>query len=169
MKQCGTEKALPRCSELYWCHNYKGRLYSYEETLRLIENFYGDSTPWLVIGVKMVTLALERFNIDTPFDVVCETRECLPDAVQILTPCTVGNGKLKINDMGRYAITFYDKISGRGIRVSVNSDRLKLWEEYYNWFFGVKLYRDLDYDQLMSDMRSAGDTVLHCSEIELIV
>ena len=157
------------CEGLYWCHDYKGRAYSFEEALNLIENFHGDSTPGLVMGVKMVTLALERFNVDTPFDAVCETRGCLPDAVQILTPCTVGNGRLKINDMGRYAITFYDKTSGRGVRVSVDPEKLKSWKEYHDWFFEIRPQSAFDYDLLISEVRKAGDDVLRISEIELIV
>ncbi|MCK9276267.1 MAG: formylmethanofuran dehydrogenase subunit E family protein [Syntrophales bacterium] len=164
------KEPITECMELYWCHDYKGRSFSYEEALKLIANFHGNATPGLVMGVKMVTLAaLERFNVNTPFDAVCETRGCLPDAVQILTPCTVGNGRLRINDMGRYAITFYDKTSGRGVRVSIDPEKLKLWKEYYDWFFETKPYSAVNYDLLMTEIRKAGEDVLRIHEIELIV
>jgi len=169
MGQCEREETPHRGEGLYWCHDYRGRSYSHEEAQKLIEAFHGHLSPALLMGVKMVTLALERFNVDTPFDVVCETRRYLPDAVQILTPCTVGNGRLKINDMGRYAVTFYDKISGRGVRVSVDPKQLQQWKEYYDWFFEIRSKNALDQDRLMEEIRNAGDMVLRHREIELIV
>ena len=42
------------------------------------------------------------------FDAICETAVCLPDAVQLLTPCTIGNGCMKIFDTGRVAVTLYE-------------------------------------------------------------
>ena len=51
------------------------------------------------------------------FDAICETRNCLPDAVQLLTPCTIGNGWLKVVNVGRFALTLYDKYQGEGVRV----------------------------------------------------
>jgi hypothetical protein len=38
-----------------------------------------------------------------------------PDAVQILTPCTVGNGWMRILNLGRYAVTLNDKFTGEGV------------------------------------------------------
>jgi len=60
----------------------------------------------------MVDLALKNQF----FDAVCETQACLPDTLQMLTPCTIGNGWLKIFDFGRYALALYDKYAGQGIR-----------------------------------------------------
>jgi formylmethanofuran dehydrogenase subunit E len=40
----------------------------------------------------MVDLARELIGIDTEADAIVETRHCLPDAIQLFTPCTVGNG-----------------------------------------------------------------------------
>ncbi len=44
----------------------------------------------------MVDLALKNLPKGEFFDALCETPACLPDAVQLLTPCTVSNGWLKV-------------------------------------------------------------------------
>lgn len=51
-----------------------------------IRDFHRHAAPGLAIGVKMVTMAMEQMEEGILFDVVCETRSCLPDAVQMLSP-----------------------------------------------------------------------------------
>lgn len=43
-----------------------------------------------------------------------ETRKCLPDAVQLLTLCSAGNNWMKVHNLGRYAVSLFDKYTGRG-------------------------------------------------------
>ena len=88
--------------------------YSLLEYSRIIESFHGNVAPGMLIGGIMVDAALERIKKETLHDAVCETHSCLPDAIQLLTPCTVGNGWLHIVDLGRFALTLYEKDSGRG-------------------------------------------------------
>ena len=70
--------------------------YSYEEYLHLVKSFHGNLAPGLIIGGFIVDLAMKNLPEGEFFDAVCETPVCLPDAVQILTPCTIGNGWLSI-------------------------------------------------------------------------
>ena len=105
-----------------WCRDHRGRRFSYDQALELIRGFHGHLAPGLVIGVKMVSLAMARLPRDLIFDAFCETRSCLPDAVQLLTPCTIGNGWLRIVDLGRFAVALYDKI-GRQRRAGVHRCR----------------------------------------------
>jgi formylmethanofuran dehydrogenase subunit E len=63
----------------------------------------------------MVDLALSILPRGILFDAIAETGHCLPDAIQLLTPCTVGNGWLKVRDLGRFALALYDKQSGEGV------------------------------------------------------
>ena len=94
--------------------------YSYDEYLSGVKSFHGYAAPGLMMGGFMVDLALSHMPEGVLFDAVCETRSCLPDAVQLLTPCTVGNGWLRILNLGRYALSLYDKYQGDGIRVFVD-------------------------------------------------
>ena len=121
-----------------WCRNHEGTLYSYDDLLELIRSFHGHVAPGVVIGSAMVHKALEFMPEGILFDVICETFNCLPDSVQLLTPCTVGNGWLKIYDFGRFALTLYDKYEGKGVRVFMDPEKLKDWPEIENWY--LKLF-----------------------------
>jgi len=74
--------------------------YTYEEYLHLVKSFHGSLAPGLIIGGFIVDLALKHLPEGEFFDAICETPVCLPDAVQILTPCTIGNGWLTVLDLG---------------------------------------------------------------------
>jgi formylmethanofuran dehydrogenase subunit E len=50
----------------------------------------------------MTDLACRHLPADGLFDAISETPKCLPDAIQLLTPCTIGDGWLTIvNEGGR--------------------------------------------------------------------
>jgi formylmethanofuran dehydrogenase subunit E len=63
-----------------------------EEYIKIIEKFHGWAAPGVVIGESMVDWAQELLGGQVEADAIGETRHCLPDAVQLLTPCTCGNG-----------------------------------------------------------------------------
>ena len=75
------------------------------------------------------------------FEAVSETRNCLPDAIQLLTPCTVGNGWLKIINLGRFALSLFDKHSGKGVRVFVDAQKIRAWPEVAAWLFKLRRSR----------------------------
>ncbi|MDO5538158.1 MAG: formylmethanofuran dehydrogenase subunit E family protein, partial [Desulfovibrionaceae bacterium] len=65
---------------------------SNEEYLEKVLAFHGHAAPGIILGGHMVEAAKARMKEGCLFDVLCETAQCLPDAVQMLTPCTYGNG-----------------------------------------------------------------------------
>ena len=67
----------------------------------------------VVIGGFMVDMAYKHLPEGVLLDAFCETEKCLPDAIQLLTPCTMGNGWLKVNNIGRFALTCTIKIAER--------------------------------------------------------
>lgn len=81
--------------------------------------------PGVPIGVAMVNLGLEKLGEVKKLGVIAEARACLSDSVQALTGCTVGNKYLIIYDqIGRYAVTFYDRTDGRGVRIYVDLKKI---------------------------------------------
>ncbi|MBW2561397.1 MAG: formylmethanofuran dehydrogenase subunit E family protein, partial [Deltaproteobacteria bacterium] len=92
--------------------------HSYEEFLEIVRDFHGSVAPGIVAGGFMIDLALKNLPEDGLFDAISETQSCLPDAIQLLTPCTIGNGWLRVINIGRYAITLFEKYTGAGVRVS---------------------------------------------------
>lgn len=94
--------------------------HTFEEFKTMAERFHGYAAPGLLLGGYMVALAQRHLPEGTLFEAISETRKCLPDAVQLLSLCSMGNNWVKVRDMGRYAVTLYDKYTGRGVRVSVD-------------------------------------------------
>jgi formylmethanofuran dehydrogenase subunit E len=157
----------PAIDTLPWCRDHRGRDYSVDEFLKLIESFHGYPAPGVLIGSKMVDLALRRLPAVVLFDAVCESSKCLPDAVQLLTPCTFGNGWLRVEPLGRYALTLFDKRGGRGIRVYVNPARLEPYPETRHWFFGIKPKRKNKSDLLIHEIRQSQGSLYGVQEVRV--
>ena len=138
-----------------------------EEYIRLVESFHGYVAPGLIIGGFMVNLAKSSLLEGTLFNALCETTACLPDAIQLLTPCTVGNGRLKILNFGRFAISLFDKDKGNGYRVSLDSRKVDQWPEIKTWFFKLKVKAQQDKELLLAEIKEAGDRL--CSMEPVLV
>ncbi|MEM5785732.1 MAG: FmdE family protein [Syntrophobacteraceae bacterium] len=130
--------------------------YSYEDYLQLVGSFHGTAAPGLVLGGFMVEMGLRHTPKGVLFDAICETTACLPDAIQLLTPCTIGNGWLKIVSLGRFALSLYDKYEGNGVRVYLDPEKLKRWPEIEAWLFKLKTKAEQDKDQLLDQIREGG-------------
>jgi len=131
-----------------------------EEYTGKVSGFHGHEAPGLIIGGFMVDLAMKNFNSGEFFDAICETSTCLPDAIQLLTPCTIGNGWLKIVDAGKFAIVFYNKETGEGVRVFLDIEKLKSYNETYSWFMKLKKKHDQNKELLLNEIKNSGDSML---------
>lgn len=134
----------------------KNRLDTFEEFAERVRAFHGFAAPGVMIGRSMVALAYRHLPQEGLLDALCETSKCLPDAIQLLTPCTAGNGWLTVVNTGRYALTLYDKSTGEGVRVSIDAARLEAWPEINDWFFKRKPKKEQDYPLLMAQIKEAG-------------
>ena len=141
--------------------------YTYDEYLEQVRQFHGHIAPGLVMGGFMVDLALKNLPEGEFFDALSETRACLPDAVQLLTPCTIGNGWLKVINIGRYAVTLYEKFGGKGIRVYVDATKIDAWPELNSWYFKLKEKKEQDFDRLMSEIKEAGAGVCSLQTVQM--
>lgn len=133
--------------------------YTFEEFKRLAENFHGYAAPGLLIGGYMVELAKSRLPEGTLFEAVVETRKCLPDAVQLLTLCSAGNNWMRVHNLGRYAVSLFDKHSGEGVRVSVDPGKLDAFPEIRDWFLKRKPKAEQDEARLLREIEAAGDGI----------
>jgi formylmethanofuran dehydrogenase subunit E len=82
----------------------------------------------------MVDLAQDILGLRGLVDAVVETKLCLPDAVQIMTPCTYGNGWMTVKDWGKFALTLYDKERVDGVRVYLDMEKVKNYPHLYQWY-----------------------------------
>jgi formylmethanofuran dehydrogenase subunit E len=141
--------------------------YTFQEFKEKAAAFHGYPAPGLLIGGYMVELARRQLPAGTLFDVVVETAKCLPDAVQILTPCTFGNGWMRVLNLGRYALNMYDKFTGEGVRVWIDLPRMEPYGEITSWFLKLKKKADQDSDLLFRQIEEAGDALCSMADIRM--
>ena len=141
--------------------------YTVDEYIEVIRAFHGFAAPGLVIGGFMVRAARRHIPEGVLFDAVCETAWCLPDAIQLLTPCTVGNGWLKVYPLGVYALALYNKETGEGVRVRVDPKKLERYPETGVWFLKKKPKREQDTERLMEEIQAAGEETLSVTTVSL--
>jgi formylmethanofuran dehydrogenase subunit E len=116
-----------------------------EELTSLISkaaDFHGHLGPFLVIGVRMGSLAKRILNVNagesnklrviarlpllTPFS-------CILDGVQATTQCTVGNRKLRIeNSQEKVIVNFEQQDSDKALSIHVNPKILEELENRYS-------------------------------------
>jgi len=141
--------------------------YTFEEYIELVRSFHGYPAPGVIIGGFMVELAYQHLPKEGLFDAICETEKCLPDAIQLLTPCTIGNGWLRIMNIGCFALTLYDKHSGKGIRVFLDPLKLDAWPEIKSWFYQQKPRGEQDNQLLMKEIKQAGANILSARQVKV--
>jgi formylmethanofuran dehydrogenase subunit E len=141
---------------------------SIDEYCEKAKEFHGGNlAPGLIIGGFMVDLACRNMPENTLYEVICETAGCIPDAVQLLTPCTAGNQWMHILDVGRYAISVYDKYSGEGVRVHLDTTKLEKWPAVHEWFLKLKPKDKQDSQELIKQTIEAGTGVLVIEKIKI--
>ncbi len=150
-----------------WCRDYKGREYTYEEFQKAAEEFHGFGSPGIMLGSSMVGFALKQLPQGCVFDAVCETDKCLPDAIQLLTLCSTGNGWMQVKDLGRFAFTLYDKYTGAGVRVFLDSSKLDEYPELKNWFFRLVPKKEQNFELLMKNIRDAHEAIFGAQQVKV--
>lgn len=84
----------------------------------------GPPRPGIYLGIRMALRALQLLEIDDPTKyrrkiiAVAETDRCLPDVIELVTGCRLGNRTLKFRDWGKMAATFLDLTSHRAFRLA---------------------------------------------------
>jgi formylmethanofuran dehydrogenase subunit E len=141
---------------------------SKDEFLSIIKNFHGFTAPGLVLGGFMVDHAMSMLGRNMEVDAIVETKHCLPDAVQLFTPCTFGNGWMKILDWDKFAITFYDRHELNGHRVWFDLDKAKEFPDLYNWYMRLKPKKELPMQVMLDVIFKAGISVLSSRPVRII-
>ena len=83
--------------------------------------FHGHACGGLTIGYKAALNAIELLDLQFSEDekVVCiaENDACSVDAIQVVLGCSVGKGNLLFHMRGKQAYSFYERGSGRSVRL----------------------------------------------------
>jgi len=86
--------------------------------------FHGHECPGLAIGFRACEIAKNELHLtfSTDEEVVCvsENDACGVDAVQVITGCTAGKGNLLHKDTGKMAFSFFNRKTGKTVRLILN-------------------------------------------------
>ena len=108
--------------------------------------FHGHECGGLAIGFKAALYAMELLEITFSEDeeIVCisENDACGVDAIQALLSCTAGKGNLLFHMTGKQAFSFYDRNSGKSVRLVLKPHRSESKQASLNY------YRHTDYHEL---------------------
>ncbi len=90
--------------------------------LRDAIQFHGHLCPGLALGYRVARAALRELGAERPQDeelvAVVENDSCAVDALQFITGCTFGKGNFIFRDYGKHVYTFFNRRTGKGIRIS---------------------------------------------------
>lgn len=141
---------------------------TFEEYQKKAKEFHGYPGPGLLVGGVMAELAKSKLPKGLRYNALSETSHCLPDAIMLTTPCTVGNNRLKILDFGRYALSLYDKESGHGIRVHIHLENVKEnFPVIYTWFMKLVPKKEQDNQLLNEELSRFTADMLIATEVVL--
>jgi hypothetical protein len=78
-----------------------------------------------------------------------------------------GQRLARIFNLGLYAVSLFDKHTGQGVRVAVETDRLHPYPSIREWLFKLKPKKEQDSDRLREEIRTAGSSICSVREIAL--
>ncbi|MCB2226068.1 MAG: hypothetical protein KQH53_05260 [Desulfarculaceae bacterium] len=136
-----------------------------QEYLLRVEEFHGHVSPGTTMGGFLVGAAWDLLG-DTPYiNAVVETMVCLPDAVQLITPCTLGNGFLQLLDWGKFAVTLYDRETLEGARAWVEVGDIERFPRVADWF--LRRGGKVDKQQVVQDILDGGYVLAQAAPVRM--
>lgn len=144
----------------------EGMDHAMKDYFRRVIEFHTYPAPGLLIGVFMVDYALELLKArpGEKLYAVCETGKCLPDTLQVIAHCTVGNHRLRVFSIGRFALTLNkpsDAEYVEGVRVYVDRSKLTSYPILALWYTNSPDYNArLQHTRLIDEIFSAGRDIL---------
>ncbi len=148
-----------------WPENLAGM--DVEEFLRRAEELHGHISPGVVAGGFMVDKALKSYQPGEYLNAVVETVVCLPDAVQILTQCTLGNGFMQVLDWGKFAITLYDREKLSGVRVWLEPEAVRMNDIVASWYLRPANGGKVDKEVVIRELLSCGQDMVRSMPVTL--
>lgn len=148
-----------------WPENLAGM--DLDEFLKRAEELHGHLSPGVVAGGFMVDRALKSYEPGEFLNAVVETVVCLPDAVQILTQCTLGNGFMQVLDWGKFAITLYDRQKLDGVRVWLDPEAVRTNDIVASWYLRSSGNGKVDKEVVIRELLSCGGGMVRSAPVSL--
>ena len=96
-------------------------------------DFHGHACGGLTIGYKASLYAIQLLNLEFSDDeqVVCiaENDACGIDGIQVMLGCSVGKGNLLFHMRGKQAFSFYNRKTGRSVRLVMKPNPVGMTRE----------------------------------------
>ncbi len=143
--------------------------------IRKCVKFHGFPAAGLLISIFMVDLALEKLKMgsDEKIYAVSETPKCAPDALQVITHCTVGNHGLRIINTDRFALTINKQThdaNAQGVRVYIDATKARNYPTLFAWYTNDPHYNgSVDAPKLLTEILTAGRNILSCEYVKVHV
>ena len=123
--------------------------------------FHGFLTSGALIGIRNG----ERIYV------TCETKSCMPAPFQILAGATIGNNGLKINNLGKMAVTINKQApegvhSIKGIRILLDPEKTKDYPKLHAWFLNTEKFH---HEEIVPILLEAGEKVYSWKFVDLEV
>lgn len=101
--------------------------------------FHGHVCPGLTIGYRASLYAIEllqlTFSDDEQIVCITENDACGVDAIQAILGCSIGKGNLLFHMTGKQAFSFYNRKTGRSVRLVLNKpDKEMTREESFDYY-----------------------------------
>jgi formylmethanofuran dehydrogenase subunit E len=104
---------------------------SFDSIVRKATKFHGHLGPLLVVGVRMGLIGLRELKTNgSNFDIQAiailkqtPPFSCAIDGIQVVTHCTVGNGKLMLKDKTDIISAIFKTSDGRQVTISLKSTK----------------------------------------------
>ncbi len=81
----------------------------------------------------MVDWAMELLAQTENLIAIAETKWSLPDAIQLFTPCTIGNGRLIVLNWGKMGLSLFSQRQHAGFRIWLDLVKTRRVPNIYNW------------------------------------
>jgi formylmethanofuran dehydrogenase subunit E len=96
----------------------------FEIYYRKAADFHGHACAGIALGTKMTLAAMRYLGFDPALKnkklmAFVEVDRCMTDAVQVVTRCTLGHRSLKFIDYGKFAASFVNIETGKGVRATI--------------------------------------------------
>ena len=135
--------------------------------------FHGFLTSGALIGIQMLNIAKRVLDVrdGERIYVTCETKSCMPDPFQILAAATIGNNGLKINNLGKMAVTVNKQApegvhSIKGVRIILDPEKAKDYPKLHAWYLNTE---KLPHEEVVPILLAAGEKVYSWKPVDLEV
>lgn len=137
--------------------------------------FHTYPAPGMLIAISMVDYALELIGA-VPGDkvyAVAETQKCAPDPLQVIAHCTIGNHRLRVVDIGRFAITMNKSSPGEsadGVRVYIDPKKITAYPVLEKWFANSREFSKRTMTKaLLDEIITAKRSILSVQQVRIPV